>query len=164
VFAFLSGLYFRGKLAYAMRFARGGEGAAGVLVITPGDGLRPPDEPITAERLRAFARVAVDVTSRRYRTALVRDAGALAARLGPDDEVVLLGSLASGKYVQLLAPVLGPRLRAPVDFVGLGDMSRGALLLRCVREGRELAYATVSGPLRAVRGRPASVAPGPVNP
>jgi hypothetical protein len=53
---------------------------------------------------------------------------------------VLLGSIASGKYVELLTSVLGRRLLFPGDFVGRGDMSRGGLMLRCAREGRELRY------------------------
>ncbi len=51
---------------------------------------------------------------------------------------MLLGSVATGKYVDPLTEALGDRLRFPGDFVGRGDMSRGGLLLRCVREGREL--------------------------
>src|SRR5947209_17402363 len=39
VFTFLSGLYFRGKIAYANAFARVGNGSSGVLVITPTRGL-----------------------------------------------------------------------------------------------------------------------------
>jgi hypothetical protein len=38
--------------------------------------------------------------------------------------------------------------------VGGGDMSRGGLLLRCVRAGRELVYVPVAGALRR-GGRPA---------
>lgn len=41
VFAFLSALYFRGKLTYARAFARPTRGVPGVLVITPGEGLVP---------------------------------------------------------------------------------------------------------------------------
>jgi len=39
VFTFLSGLYFRGKIAYANAFARPARGTSGVLVITPTRGL-----------------------------------------------------------------------------------------------------------------------------
>ncbi|HKX49073.1 MAG TPA: hypothetical protein VJQ48_01480, partial [Candidatus Binatia bacterium] len=49
-----------------------------------------------------------------------------------------------GKYLDVLNQVLGEHLRVPAEFVGLGDMSRGALLLRCVRERRELNYITVA--------------------
>ena len=51
VFAFVSGLYFRGKLTYAVRFA----GFDGVYVITPNAGLRRPDTYITHKALRTFA-------------------------------------------------------------------------------------------------------------
>jgi hypothetical protein len=62
--------------------------------------------------------------------------------------VVLLGSIATGKYVDTLIESLGPRLLFPSDFVGRGDMSRGGLLLRSAREGRELDYIPVAGALR----------------
>ena len=60
--------------------------------------------------------------------------------LADDCEVILLGTIASGTYLDLLMPILGSRLRVPVDFIGRGDMSRGGLLLRAVRENRELGY------------------------
>jgi len=41
-FSFISGLYFRGKLAYAGAFAAPPEGVPGVLVITACGGLLPP--------------------------------------------------------------------------------------------------------------------------
>lgn len=158
VFSFLSGLYFRGKLTYAKVFAAPPPGAPGVLVITPNEGLLPAEEPITLARLRRFARVAIDADEPRYRRPLVRHARELAGRIGPETEVVLLGSIATGKYVDVLGRVFGERLRFPGDFVGRGDMSRGGLLLRCSREGRELEYRPVAGAVR--RGaRPPKLAP-----
>jgi len=143
VFTFTSGLYFRGKLTYARAF-----GAS--WVITPGAGLVEPDRRITPATLDAWARVRVDLDDRRYRRPLERDAQALAARL-PETEVVLLGSIASDKYVDLLLEVFGDRLLFPVDFVGRGDMSRGGLLLRSARSRIELPYGPVR---RAVRHGP----------
>jgi hypothetical protein len=145
VFSFLSGLYFRGKLAYAREFARPPEGAAGVLVITAGAGLVPADKAVTLAHLRRFSRVAIDASEPRYRRPLLRASKSLAAlALAREDcEVVLLGSIASGKYVDILGKVFGPRLVFPADFVGRGDMSRGGLMLRRVREGRELDYTPV---------------------
>ncbi len=145
VFSFLSGLYFRGKLAYARAFA-GDE--AGVLVITPHAGLRPAATPVTGDELRAAARVDISLTNPTYREALHASATELAAALGPAARVVLLGSIASDKYVSILGAVFGERLLFPVDFVGRGDMSRGGLLLRCVREGRPLDYVPVLGATR----------------
>ena len=58
---------------------------------------------------------------------------------------MLLGSVASPKYVDILIGIFGERLRFPVDFVGRGDMSRGGLLLRKAREGVELPYVPVAG-------------------
>jgi hypothetical protein len=94
--------------------------------------------------------VRVDLDDRRYRRPLERDAQALSARL-PETEVVLLGSIASDKYVDLLLEVFGDRLLFPVDFVGRGDMSRGGLLLRSARSRIELPYGPVR---RAVRHGP----------
>jgi len=148
VFAFLSGLYFRGKLAYAEAFARELPGGAGTLVITPGWGLVPARRLITLEDLAAIAAVGVVPLETRFRDPLARDASALALRLEPDARVVLLGSIATGKYVDVLERVLGERLRFPTAFVGRGDMSRGGLMLRAAREGQELEYAPVAGALR----------------
>ena len=159
-FSFLSGLYFRGKLSYARTFARPPAGTPGVLVITPCDGLRRPEERVDVARLRRFAVVPIDVRERRYREPLRRDARALAEIVGANSEIVLLGSVASGKYVDLLSDLLGDRLRFPSAFVGRGDMSRGGLLLRCVAERTELEYVPVEGAVRHGR-RPARLAPRP---
>lgn len=153
LFAFVSGLYFRGKLAYARRFARPPDPAdplvaGGVLVITPHAGLRAADTLVTVESLREFAAVDVDVRNPKYRKPLEAAARALLAAVGPDCEVVLLGSVASGKYVDVLLPVLGRQLTFPLHFVGRGDMSRGGLLLRCVAAGLELDYVPVEGAVR----------------
>lgn len=158
VFSFLSGLYFRGKLTYARMFAKGPEGVPGALVITPSDGLVPPEEHVTLDRLRRFSRVPIDTGEVRYRRPLLRDARALDAAAGPDCEFVLLGSIATGKYVDLLQKVFGERLLFPSDFVGRGDMSRGGLLLRCAEARQELAYVPVSGATRH-GARPARLTP-----
>ena len=153
VFAFVSGLYFTGKLAYALAFARPPDSGAplagsGALVITPNAGLRPVETAVTADALRAFAGVDIAANDPRYRRPLLASARALAKDIGPDCDVVLLGSIASAKYVDVLTKVFGARLRFPIDFVGRGDMSRGGLLLRCVRSGEELAYVPVHGAVR----------------
>ena len=158
LFAFLSGLYFRGKLAYAGAFAQPPAGVEGVFVITPDDGLRPADEPVGLPRLRRFAAGDIDAANPRYSAPLRRDAERLAAVLSPECELVLLGSVATGKYVDVLVPVLGDRLRFPSAFVGRGDMSRGGLMLRCVRDAQELEYVPVAGAIRH-GGRPPRLAP-----
>jgi hypothetical protein len=146
VFSFVSSLYFRGKLAYARRFGRppAAASAACAYVITPGDGLAPPESAIRDADLRRYARVPIDRAEDRYRGPLLRDLRALQEHLG-ESEVVLLGSIASDKYAELLISVLGDRLFFPADFVGRGDMSRGGLMLRAAREGRELPYAALVG-------------------
>jgi hypothetical protein len=144
VFCFLSALYFRGKLAYARAFARPPQHGSGVLVITPTRGLVADDAAIRLSALRGFARVPINKKHRLYRRSLVRGVKALASGVGPDCEVVLLGSIASGKYLDIMTGVLGDRLRVPAEFVGMGDMQRGALLLRCVQENRELDYIPAS--------------------
>src|SRR5687768_10445896 len=153
VFSFVSGLYFRGKLAYARRFARPPDPldpvtAGGVLVITPNAGLRSADTAVTLASLQAFAGVDIDLKNPRYRAPLEQGARALWEAVGPDCEVVLLGSIASGKYVELLLPIFGERLMFPPHFVGRGDMSRGGLMLRCVAAGVELDYVPLEGAVR----------------
>jgi hypothetical protein len=157
VFSFLSGLYFRGKLGYAHAFARPPAGLPGVYVITPSDGLELPESPVDLDRLRRFGSVDIRADDARYRRPLIRHLRLLAESAGPDCEVVLLGSIATSKYVDPLIDVLGARLCFPSDFVGRGDMSRGSLLLRHARTRIELDYTTVKGAER--RGqRPAPLA------
>ena len=157
VFSFLSGLYFRGKLAYARAFGRAPEPQSGTLVITTERGLVPPATRITREDLCAFADVDIGAGEERYLGPLRRDVRHLATTL-PDAEVVLLGSIATGKYVDTLVDALGERVVFPSEFVGRGDMSRGGLLLRQVREGRELDYIPVAGAVRH-GARPPKLAP-----
>jgi hypothetical protein len=148
VFSFLSGLYFRGKARYAEAFARPPRGVPGALVITSGEGLVPLDASVDAARLQALAAIPIDAQERRYLEPLLRGALEVDARCGKSCRVVLLGSIATGKYVEPLSTVFGERLLFPSDFVGRGDMSRGGLLLRCADDGRELPYAPVVGAVR----------------
>jgi hypothetical protein len=168
-FCFMSALYFRGKLAYARRFAsswaepsvlpeqsgcdgeRSGEksrvdlrlvpDAGSILIIAPGFGLVSPEWPLTAERLRRLARTPVDPARRVYSAPLRRHARELASRLPAAARIVLLGSIATGKYLDLLLPILGERLLFPRAFAGTGDMRRGAMMLRAAASGEELEYA-----------------------
>jgi len=141
-FAFMSALYFRGKIAYALQFAE----PENIFVIAPGFGLVPPDWRITPERMKVLAKTEVDVRKRNYRKPLERDAKRVAADLPKESNVVLLGSVASGKYVDILWPIFGERLVFPAMFAGLGDMSRGGLLLRAARANRELEYTSLAAP------------------
>ncbi len=143
VFSFVSGLYFRGKLAYARAFAAQ-EFETSVQVITAATGLMSPLARIVHDELREMAGVKIHHENPAYTSPLVRDASKLAASLEQDDEVVLLGSVATPKYIEPLSAVLGARLMFPVEFVGRGDMSRGALLLRAVREMRQLEYVSAT--------------------
>jgi hypothetical protein len=150
LFSFVSGLYFRGKITYARRFAVPPEPdhpilGSGIHVITPSAGLRSPETPVTAAGVKTFARAEVHQSNESYRRPLEASARALAHELGPDVDVVLLGSIASPKYVSILLDIFGTRLLFPVEFVGRGDMSRGGLLLRSAAAGQELAYAPVNG-------------------
>jgi hypothetical protein len=150
VFMFVSGLYFRGKLTYALRFAAPPEPdnaviGCGVHIITPSAGLRSPDTLVTQKALQQFAEGDVHQDNINYRRPLERSARALRREIGPGCDVVLLGSIASPKYVDVLLGIFGDRLRFPIDFVGRGDMSRGGLLLRKAREGVELDYVPVRG-------------------
>jgi hypothetical protein len=158
VFTFLSGLYFRGKLAYANVFAQPAPRTSGVLVITPNRGLVSAASPIGLTDLREFGTVDIDESDPRYRDPLERDVKKLAKKLTANCEVVLLGSIATGKYVDILLAYFGKRLRFPSDFVGRGDMSRGGLLLRCAADGNELPYISVEGAVRKGK-RPAKLEP-----
>jgi hypothetical protein len=177
IFSFLSGLYFRGKLAYARRFAHVPDPAhpfagAGTLIITADTGLRPPETPVTMADLRAAASVEISADNPRYHRPLRAAAHALAQALGGEGEVVLLGSVATAKYVDVLLDAFGEQLRFPSDFVGRGDMSRGGLLLRCVSDDRELDYVPVTGaprhgprpPRLGARVAPTATASAPADP
>lgn len=142
-FSFMSGLYFRGKIAYARRFTAPPDLVeTGIYVIAPGFGLVSPEWTIDDRRMKRLRRVPVDPGKRAYRKPLEEHAAALAARLPAEMSVVLLGSIATGKYVDLLWPIFGDRLVFPRSFVGIGDMSRGALMLAAARSGEELDYMT----------------------
>lgn len=143
VFSFISSLYFRGKVAYAGAFGRPPSGLDGTLVITPGEGLVPASEPLTLERMRLWAAVDVDDRNDTFTRPLVEAVEALERAHGATTRFVLLGSVATNKYVRPLTRVFGDHLLFPAEFVGRGDMSRGALLLRAVRSRTELAYAPV---------------------
>jgi hypothetical protein len=173
-FCFMSALYFRGKLAYARRFASSwaehrveppvlpeqpgcgsresgvdlqlGPDAGSILIIAPGFGLVTPEWPLTAERLRRLARTPVDPARRGYSAPLRRHARELASRLPAAARIVLLGSIATGKYLDLLLPILGERLLFPRAFAGTGDMRRGAMMLRAAASGEELEYAAAFRP------------------
>jgi hypothetical protein len=152
-FSFLSGLYFRGKLAYARAFANPPDPAAlltggGSLVITTNSGLRSPDTAVTRRALQAFATGSISTSSAPYTTALKRSARAVLDEVGDDCEIVLLGSIATSKYVDVLLSVFDGRLCFPADFVGRGDMSRGGLMLRAVESGVELPYIPLKGAVR----------------
>ena len=147
-FEFTSGLYFRGKLLYARTFARPPTGVPGVLVIAPGAGLVPAEVNVDAAQIERLGKVPVDANDRRFREPLEASARLIHGALPPQAEIVLLGSIASAKYVDPLLGVFGERLLFPPTFVGRGDMSRGGLLLRSARTGTELEYAKVEGAVR----------------
>jgi len=140
VFSFLSGLYYRGKLTYARAFARPADDCHAIWTITAGRGLVDPGTVVTLDDLRSFGEVPIHIDEPRYRAPLVRDALELAKQLSANGRAVLLGSIASDKYVRILSETFGDRLVFPQAFVGRGDMSRGGLLLRAVDAGEELSY------------------------
>jgi hypothetical protein len=162
VFSFVSGLYFRGKLAYAEAFARPPPSLnTGVFIITTNRGLVPASLRVTLDDLARFAEVDIDQSSEPFSAPLRRDAEALARALGPRGAPVLLGSIATGKYVDVLLSVFEERLLFPAEFVGRGDMSRGGLMLRCVEAKAELTYVPAHGAIR--RGaRPPKLPPRPI--
>jgi hypothetical protein len=152
-FTFLSGLYFRGKITYAQTFGRAAAPhATATFIITPTRGLMAPDTIVTAQLLHEFASVDVAADDDRYRVPLERDLRQLAKQVPAGVRIVLLGSIASDKYVTLLVRALGSRLHYPPSFIGRGDMSRGGLLLRSARAQAELDYSVLE-PGAVRRGR-----------
>lgn len=151
IFSFVSGLYFRGKLAYASAFSESAKAAgSSVFIITSARGLVAPCALTRTEQLREMADVPIHVSNPQYRLPLERDIARLAAQLDDWDRIVLLGSVATPKYVEPLWKILGARLMVPAAFIGLGDMARGSLMLRAAREGKELVYVGVTPPGREV--------------
>ena len=141
LFAHMSGLYFRGKITYARKFGR-------AFVITPDQGLVPAETAITSQVLMRFADADIDVANPGYRAPLEQTARALDGEGGGAAQFVLLGSIASAKYVEVLTAIFGTRLVFPATFVGRGDMSRGGLLLRAAAACQELEYIPVVGAVR----------------
>jgi hypothetical protein len=159
----MSQLYFRGKLSYARAFAAPPPGCSGVFVITPGQGLLAPERTITLADLRAFAEVPIDHENAGYRRPLERDSWRLLELAGASSSVVLLGSIATAKYAEILLGVFGRSLLFPSEFVGRGDMSRGGLMLRAAEAGQELAYEPLAGAVLHGK-RPIKLAPLPRKP
>ena len=157
-YSFISGLYFRGKLAYAGAFAGPPQGVPPVLVIVPGLGLVPPGTPMNAEQLRRIGTIAVEESNQAFREPLIRDAAALHQQAGSECRFLLLGSVATTKYTEPLLSIFGERLLFPGEFVGRGDMSRGGLMLRCASSGEELSYLRLLGAIHRGR-RPAKLEP-----
>lgn len=145
IYSFISGLYFRGKMAYAAAFGAGPGQSSNAWVIVPGLGLLPPETVFSAEQLRATAQVDVDEDNPVHHDALLAAAGSIDRATGSQCSFVLLGSVASAKYTTALLKVLDQRLLFPAEFVGRGDMSRGGIMLRRAASGEELTYIPVSG-------------------
>ena len=146
-FSFMSGLYFRGKLAYARAFAHPPAGLSGAYVITTNQGLVPAETLVSAEELDSFSKDLIDAQNRSYSDPLVGTALAISAATSGDCPIVLLGSVASGKYTHHLLPIFGELLQFPLEFVGRGDMSRGGLLLRQAAAHQMLEHGPVAGAL-----------------
>ncbi len=148
IYSFISSLYFRGKLTYSRLYARPPAGVDGIFVITASGGLVSPDKVLTLKELRKIAAGNVHQRNSAYRVPLERDAMLLTDQMGADCDIVLLGSVATLKYVEPLLAIFRERLMFPAKFLGRGDMSRGGLLLRCARENVELEYVPVAGAVK----------------
>ena len=142
VFCFLSGLYFRGKLEYARTFAHApDEETPGVHIITLTDGLVSPDARISLQDLERYALCREGAAA--AISTLESTARVLSQRVGSQGDVVLLGSVGTGKYTDLLAPIFGERLLFPRDVLHIGQLARGALFLRRARERQELPWVRI---------------------
>jgi hypothetical protein len=147
-YSFMSALYFRGKVAYSLRFG------SDYYVIVPGFGLVPLDWKMTPARFDRLKEVEVDPRCAEYTRSLQKTASRVAASIPADCRVVLLGSIATDKYVNVLAPIFKRHLHYPKLFSGRGDMSRGALMLQASRTGQELEYAPVLSKLSCTVRQP----------
>src|ERR1700722_872206 len=148
IFSFISGLYFRGKVADGRGHAAPPSGVPGIVVITASGGLVSPDRLFRLADLLGITNGDIAAGAPEYRLPLERDARLLFEHMGSESEVVLLGSVATPKYVEPLLEIFGERLMFPQEFVGRGDMSRGGLMLRYAAEKRELTYVPVAGAVR----------------
>jgi hypothetical protein len=146
VFSFLSGLYFRGKLEYARAFARPAADAWGVRIITMTDGLVSPDTLISSADLDRYADYQGSVPART--SPLETTARALLERIGHEADVVLLGSVGTGKYSDVLTPIFGQQLLFPRDVLHVGQLARGAIFLQRTKELKELEYVPVADIVR----------------
>jgi hypothetical protein len=108
LFSFISSLYFRGKLAYAKAFSPS-TGFPSTLVVTTSRGLLSPETVITLDDLLEMSAVSIDPGDARYREPLCQDARTLAGVLLTGSQIVLLGSIASGKYVDPLRRIEIPQ-------------------------------------------------------
>jgi hypothetical protein len=72
---------------------------------------------------------------------------------------VLLGSVATGKYVDVIVQSFGRQLHFPSSFIGRGDMSRGGLLLRHAAGGVELDYSVLEPNVKRRGPRPPRLDP-----
>lgn len=150
VYRFISRLYFRGKLDYAEKFQNPPRGIAGVQIIT-GAGLMLPETVIALSDLRRISSTAIDIKNSHYRRPLDSDLLRLREVVGNETDVILLGSVATSKYITPITEVFRERLLFPKDFLGRGDMSRGSMLLGCCAQGLELEYLPVETIKRAAR-------------
>jgi len=144
VYEFISSLYFRGKLRYAECFQSPPPGVAGVHVIT-GVGLMLPETIVSIDQFRRLSAIAIDADNPDYRLPLHRDLCRLRKSANSETNVILLGSIATSKYLAPLLSVFGEQLLFPGDFVGRGDMSRGSLLLKSCSSGSPLTYLRATG-------------------
>lgn len=144
VYSAISGLYFGGKRDYARHFNRLREHPP--LVITPSRGLLPVDTPVDHATLRRFSETPIDLGESTYVEPLLETSRAVLESLHTGADVVLLGSVATPKYLAPLGEVFGERLLIPRSFVGRGSLSRGSLLRRAVASDRELEYVEAAGP------------------
>lgn len=155
IFTYLSGLYFNGKLTYARHYSTPPPslGRTGIYIITMTDGILTPEHRIGLDDLQRYA--AAEKQTEDGRRALETSARALAETIGPRCDVVFMGSVASDKYTAIIEPVFGRRLLFPPELVGRGQLGRGALLFRCVRENRELDYVPLADLVDRGRSAPA---------
>src|ERR1700687_5976686 len=109
VYRSISSLYFRGKLDYAERFQNPPRGIAGIQIIT-GAGLMLPETVVTLSELRRISSTSIDAKNSQYRLPLDSALLRLREMVGNQTDIILLGSVATSKYITPITEVFRERL------------------------------------------------------
>ncbi len=112
VYQHISSLYFRGKLSTHQVSAIPLSRLRACRYIT-GTGLMLPETLIRFDEFRQLSAISIDASNERYRQSLIADLMRLREMAGVHVDIILLGSIATSKYVDPIANVFGERVLVP---------------------------------------------------